>query len=157
MTESERAGFEEVVDEAHAEELRVAAVRGMEQRLAGFSAHTFLPARLSGRRADSESGAGCLPDGGFETLRGWVQQCSAAVDARHLDRDAKADERGYCELYAQHWQDKAVGARGQQQAETENCAWWWRAGPAPEPEDSWPSHTGATARRFDHGRDGAGP
>ena len=124
MTESERAGFEEVLDEAHAEELRVAAVRGMEERLAGFSAHKFLPVRLSGRRAD-EVGVGCLGDEAFEKLRQWVQQHSDAVDARHPARDAAADSRGYSELYARHWQDKALD---QQRGETEGRALGGTAG-----------------------------
>ena len=129
MAASERAGFEKVVDEAHAETLRVDAVRDMKERL---SAHKFLPARLSGRRADEAGAGGSLHAGGFEKLRDCVRQCSAAVDERYPARDAAADERGYCELYARHWQDKALD---QQHGETEGRAlggtagfciqWWW--------------------------------
>ena len=140
---SEKPAYRIVTSEEHAQRLRKEATKFMVDELCSvataYGEHSvnemrpvLLPARLSGSRAEVAKG-GRLPEGGLQRLAEAVRECSASIDAEHGDRDAEADKRGYCELYARHWQDKALD---QQQAETESRAWWWRAGRAPKSEDS---------------------
>ena len=115
-----------------------AATRDMAEQLCNISAMfsgvgdvRLLPASLSGSRSADVKGGG-LYSGGFEKLCEWVRECSAALEEAHPARDAEADRRGYCELYARHWLDKALD---QQRGETEGRAlggtavfyiqWWF--------------------------------
>ena len=125
----ERERYEPVESLAQASELRLAATKdmfqttlgGMSTRYSGEQMFTrYIPGYLTGKRKDDGSFVQKEP---FEKLVRWVRECSASIDAEHGERDAEADKCGYSELYARHWQGKAVG---QQQTETLGGAWWWR-------------------------------
>ena len=142
LGEEAKADYDEVTSEEEARQLCDAATQEtLRDITAMFSGEgepvRLLAADLSGSRS-KDAGSGRLRDEhGFEQLREWVHEYSAALAEAHPARDAEseADKHGYCELYDRHWKEKALD---QIELETEDRAWWWRdepfeSGPKPKP------------------------